>query len=113
MKWIEGKYTNDDFRYNDRSYKCSNCGCIMPYPENFCPDCGEKNNGTVDRTVFVVTYWDNELEPVVTVFNNQENAEKCCSFFKEKHDGCCIDEVPVYKHFGINEKAKANDELWR
>lgn len=43
MQWIEGKYTNDDFRYNDTSYKCSECGCVMPYPTNFCPDCGEKN----------------------------------------------------------------------
>lgn len=50
--------------------------------------------------VFVVTYWDNGVEPVVTVFDNQENAEKCYSFFKGKHDGCCVDEVPVYKHFG-------------
>ena len=43
MKWIEGKYTDEDIRYNDRSYKCSNCGCIAPYKTNFCPDCGEKN----------------------------------------------------------------------
>ena len=104
MKWIEGKYTDEDRRYNDTSYKCSNCGCIMPYPKNFCPDCGEKNNGTVDRTVFVVTYWDNGLEPVVTVFDNRENAEKCCSFFIEKHDVCCMDEVPLYKHFGKTGK---------
>ena len=43
MKWIEGKYTNEDRRYNDTSYKCSKCGCITPYPTNFCPDCGERN----------------------------------------------------------------------
>lgn len=43
MKWIEGKYTDEDRRYNDTSYKCSNCGCVMPFPKNFCPDCGEKN----------------------------------------------------------------------
>ena len=43
MKWIEGKYTDDDFRYNDTSYKCSDCGCIVRYKKNFCLDCGEKN----------------------------------------------------------------------
>lgn len=41
MKWIKGKFTDDDRRYNDRSYKCSNCGCIMDYPTRFCPDCGD------------------------------------------------------------------------
>ena len=29
------------------------------------------------NTVYVVTYWDDGLEPVVTVFDNLENAEKC------------------------------------
>ena len=43
MKWVEGKYTNEDRRYNDTSYKCSKCGCVMPYKTNFCPNCGEKN----------------------------------------------------------------------
>ena len=43
MKWIEGKYTDDDRRYNDTSYKCSKCGCVVPHPTSFCPDCGEKN----------------------------------------------------------------------
>lgn len=53
--------------------------------------------------IFIVTYWDNGLEPVVTAFNNQVSAEKCYSYFKKEHDGCCIDEVPVYKHFGKQE----------
>lgn len=100
MKWIEGKYTNEDRRYNDTSYKCSECGCIVPHKTNFCPDCGEKNDDTVYKTVFIVTYWDNGLEPVVTAFDNQENAEKCYSFFIKSHSGCCIDKVPVYSHFG-------------
>ena len=61
------------------------------------------------NNVYVVTYWDDGLEPVVTVFDNLENAEKCYSFFvSEKcysffvrtHSGCCVDEVPVYSHFG-------------
>ena len=52
------------------------------------------------NNVYVVTYWDDGLEPVVTVFDNQENAEKCYSFFIKRHSGCCIDEVPVYSNFG-------------
>ena len=56
------------------------------------------------NTVYVVTYWDNGLEPVVTVFDNQENAEKCYSFFIKRHNGCCIDEVPIYSHFGKAEE---------
>ena len=56
--------------------------------------------GVKYNKVYVVTYWDNGVEPVVTVFDNQENAEKCYSFFIKEHDGCCVDEVPVYKHFG-------------
>ena len=52
------------------------------------------------NNVYIVTYWDNGVEPVVTAFDNQENAEKCYSFFIKRHDGCCIDEVPIYSHFG-------------
>lgn len=52
------------------------------------------------NNVYVVTYWDDGLEPVVTVFDNQENAEKCYSFFVRRYSGCCIDEVPIYSHFG-------------
>ena len=35
--WIEGKYRNDDIRYNDSSYKC---GRIIDFKENYCPNCG-------------------------------------------------------------------------
>lgn len=38
--WIEGKYTNDDLRYNDYSYRCSRCGKIVDFKENYCPRCG-------------------------------------------------------------------------
>lgn len=40
--WIKGKFIDDDFRYNDRSYKCSNCGHITNYPEKICPSCGKE-----------------------------------------------------------------------
>ena len=40
--WIEGKYRNDDIRYNDSSYKCDKCGRIIDFKENYCPNCGAK-----------------------------------------------------------------------
>lgn len=39
-QWIEGKYRDDDIRYNDSSYKCNKCGRIVDFKENYCPDCG-------------------------------------------------------------------------
>lgn len=40
--WIEGKYSADDIRYNDSSYKCNKCGKVVDFKENFCPDCGTR-----------------------------------------------------------------------
>ena len=37
--WVEGKWTDDDIRYNDRSYKCSICGHVVPYPSRYCGSC--------------------------------------------------------------------------
>ena len=53
-----------------------------------------------DKTkVFVVTYWDKEQEPVVTVFVDREAAEKCLAYFVPRHYGCCLDECPLYSEF--------------
>lgn len=41
-KWIKGKYTDDDLRYNDHSYRCNRCGKIVDFEENYCPNCGAK-----------------------------------------------------------------------
>jgi rubrerythrin len=41
-KWMAGKYTDDDLRYNDHSYCCSRCGKIVDFAENYCPNCGAK-----------------------------------------------------------------------
>ena len=38
--WIRGKYTHDDYRYNDSSYKCSECGGISDVEKKYCPYCG-------------------------------------------------------------------------
>ena len=40
--WIEGKYRDDDIRYNDNSYKCDKCGRIVDFKENYCPNCGAR-----------------------------------------------------------------------
>lgn len=39
-KWIMGKYTDDDLRYNDYSYRCNRCGKVVDFAENYCPRCG-------------------------------------------------------------------------
>ena len=49
--------------------------------------------------IWIVTYWDLGQEPVVTAFNNRENAEKCWLYFKDSHDGCCLDECNVFSTF--------------
>lgn len=41
-KWIRGKYTDDDLRYNDYSYRCNRCGKIVDFEENYCPNCRAK-----------------------------------------------------------------------
>ena len=41
-RWIKGKYTDDDLRYNDHSYRCNRCGKIVDFEENYCPNCGAK-----------------------------------------------------------------------
>lgn len=42
--WIRGQYTDDDIRYNDSSYKCSECGQVVDFKENYCHKCGSKMN---------------------------------------------------------------------
>lgn len=39
-EWIRGKYTDDNIRYNDSSYKCSVCRNISGHSNNFCSWCG-------------------------------------------------------------------------
>lgn len=39
-KWIRGKYTDDNIRYNGSSYKCSVCGDISGHTHRFCSWCG-------------------------------------------------------------------------
>ncbi len=54
--------------------------------------------------VFVVTYWDINTEPVVTVFDNHETAKECYEKFKDSHLGACLDECPIYSKFSTDEK---------
>ena len=44
-RWIVGKWTDDDIRYNDTSYKCSLCGGVNGVESNYCPSCGAEMVG--------------------------------------------------------------------
>ena len=50
-------------------------------------------------SVFIVTYQDGTEYPVITVFNNEEAAEKCLAYFGKIHDWAWIDKAPVYNDF--------------
>lgn len=51
--------------------------------------------------VYVVTYWDKDTEPVITVFSNKESAMNCYNNFKPIHYDCIIDECNVYTKFEV------------
>ena len=53
--------------------------------------------------VYVVTYWDNGEEPVLTAFNNEDVAGDCFKYFRKQHDGCCFDTLPIYSKFRAKE----------
>lgn len=55
--------------------------------------------GKVKSKIYIVTYWDKDEEPVVSPFNNKDAAYKCYNYFKEIHDGCCIDKCNVFSSF--------------
>lgn len=52
--------------------------------------------------VYVVTYVDENEEPVITVFDNEENARLCFNHFEQIHQKVYIDHAPVYSviYFG-------------
>ena len=50
-----------------------------------------------NKSIFVVTYKDNDCdEPVVTAFDNEEAANKCYEYFKTIHDAAWLDTCPLY-----------------
>lgn len=55
-----------------------------------------------NNKVWVVSYitsYTLKTEPVVTVFNNKEAAERCYTYFKKKYGTVYIDEAPLYNRF--------------
>ena len=53
-----------------------------------------------ENSIWVVTYWDDDdRDPTITCFGNYEAAEKCYSYFKNKHKFCCIDNCELYNVF--------------
>lgn len=55
--------------------------------------------------VFVVTeYFPNtDIEPVVSVFNNEESANKYVEWLKQEKRVYCVDECSVYSKVTITE----------
>lgn len=67
--------------------------------------------------IWVVTYWESFLtgptdEPVVSVFDNEEAAQKCYKYFKQQYSGCCIDKAPIYHEFFLpEENTRLKDDI--
>ena len=56
----------------------------------------------MNNKIWVVTYYDiGEPEPVVTCFNNKENAMKYYEYILGVHDVVSIDECEVYTEFKV------------
>ena len=53
--------------------------------------------------IWIVTYWDEGSEPVVTAFDNLTAADYCYRAFRDCHDGCCLDEAHLYHSFNISD----------
>ena len=58
-------------------------------------------NDVYIKKCFVVTYWEENKEPVVTVFDNKSNANKYHNYIKEKYNNTCIDECYIYSTFDL------------
>ena len=46
--WQIGKFSDDDHRYNDWSYRCNQCGEVVFSTSRYCPNCGVKMKGGKD-----------------------------------------------------------------
>lgn len=63
----------------------------------------------MNNKIWVVTYQDYNMdeppynlgEPVITCFNNKENASRCYHEFYLRHDNVLIDECEVYTEFKV------------
>ena len=54
------------------------------------------------NSIYAVTYWNDNEEPVLTLFDNRDAAKSCWEYFGERHDHCIIDKIPkVYSTFTI------------
>lgn len=51
--------------------------------------------------VWVVTYWDCNTAPVVTVFDNEVVANEFYNYSKNLFHVCCLDKCPIYSAFKI------------
>ena len=59
------------------------------------------NEQLLAQEIWSVVYWDDGEEPVTTLFDNEESAKRCYTYFKMYHDGCCIDKCSIFSNFLI------------
>lgn len=52
--------------------------------------------------VYVVSCWNDDTEPIVTVFNNAATANKYLEYVKAIFKGACLDRCPIYKIFTVH-----------
>lgn len=52
-----------------------------------------------DKTVWVVTTWEDGEEPIISVFDNEDTARRYRDYCERSGKNNCIDEAPVFKHF--------------
>lgn len=54
-----------------------------------------------NKNVFVVSYVMDTNEPIISVFDNKENAEKMYNHLKEQNITVWLDECPLYHSYKI------------
>ena len=46
--------------------------------------------------IWIATYWENGIEPVVSPFDNKEAADNCANYYKQQGYNICVDECIVF-----------------
>ena len=51
---------------------------------------------TKREVIWITTYWESGIEPVVSPFDNREAAETCARYYKKQGYKVCIDECGIF-----------------
>lgn len=54
------------------------------------------------NTCYIVTYYNDGIEPRVVVFNDLCNAEYCCSYLRTYYSHVSYSEKEIFKNFEVN-----------